>query len=75
MPEKMTKMQACGALCELQEKILDERSAAVKWQKEKATNLIDPVEQAWRNKRDSDHLKQYDRWLRAIEMAGVALTR
>lgn len=75
MTEKMTKMQACGALCELQEKVEKERAQAVEWQKQNAAKLVDAAEQAWREKRNADELKTFDRWLRAIEMAGVALTR
>ena len=68
MAEKMTKMQACGALCTLQDSIkqrikhLEEEYGAEK----KALTIS-----RW----TQEEIERNKRWLRAIEMAGVALTR
>lgn len=65
MSEKMTKMQACGALCELQEHI--------KKQKKYHTDRI--AEEDLHIDYHKNETAKFDKWLRAIEMAGVALTR
>jgi hypothetical protein len=71
MAEKMTKMQACGALCELQVS-LQER---IKYLEEGSIRNKESKHPAELSRWENEEIEKKKRWLRAIEMAGVALTR
>ncbi len=68
MAEKMTKMQACGCLCELTEMLKNQIGHRESMMKEDA-------KESSLGRYHQEHLDKYNRWIRAIEMAGVALTR
>jgi hypothetical protein len=64
----MTKMQACGCLCDLTEHMKGQISYHERNMKE------EPPESS-HGRYHKEHIDKYNRWIRAIEMAGVALTR
>lgn len=72
---KMTKMQACHALVELQKEVEEQRLRAIDFEKKNPrADVIDPTERMWIRRRREDESQKLERWVKAIEMAGSALT-
>jgi len=73
---KMSKMEACGALCEIKRELEKQWKIAAEVQgKIKADKVSDTDEQQWRERHYEEETTRLFRWMKAIEMAGVALTR